>query len=139
MKAQALERYKTILRKAGCKATAGRVAVLAVFESTKKPLSPESLIYAVKTLNQATIYRILDVFKAVGLIRQVDFRHSHPHYELTPSTDHHHVICVSCSRSEEVTGCSATLLQKNVLRQTKHFKSIQEHSLEFYGVCKSCV
>mgnify|MGYP003394384814 CR=1 FL=1 len=131
--------FRNTLRKAGYKATPTRMAVLAMLETAKKPLSPHAVIDQLDNkADQATIYRILKAFKKSGIIRQIDFRHNHPHYELADMQDHHHLICISCGLSEEILGCDVDSMRQSVLRQAKQFGEINEHSLEFYGTCKKC-
>lgn len=131
--------FAGILRKAGFRATPTRISVLSTLSASKKPLSPQGVIDAIgKQADQATVYRILRALKEAGVTRQVDFRHNHPHYELTNVKDHHHLICTRCGHSEELQGCDVEVMQKAALRQAKRFTAIEDHSLEFYGVCKSC-
>ena len=127
------------LRKAGYKATPSRLSVIAYLQQSKKPLSPQAVIdHFGSNIDQATIYRILKTLLKIGMIRQVDFRHNHPHYELTDQKDHHHLICITCGRSEEIMGCEVDSMKQTVLRQAKRFSEIREHALEFYGTCKEC-
>lgn len=131
--------FQNTLRKAGYKATPSRLAVLTMLEKTKRPLSPHAVIDKLgKSMDQATIYRMLKAFKKCGIIRQVDFRHNHPHYELADMADHHHLICLSCGLSEEILGCDVDSMRQSVLCQAKQFSEVSEHSLEFYGRCKRC-
>lgn len=134
------EKFRDSLRKVGYKATPSRLKVLAILEKTKRPLSPQVVIETLgRQADQATVYRIFKKLKNTGIIRQVDFRHNHPHYELADTRDHHHLICLNCGFSEEVTGCDLDLAKQSILRQTKHFGEIREHALEFYGTCKNCL
>ena len=131
--------FTDILRKAGFRVTPTRLLVLVLLQQAKKPISPQDIIERVHSkADQATIYRILNAFKRIGIIRQIDFRHNHPHYELADVKDHHHVICAVCGYSEEITGCYVQAMQRVALRQAKKFTEIKEHSLEFYGVCAAC-
>lgn len=131
--------FRKILHAAGYKATPSRIKVLSVLEKQGRPLSPHGVINKIgKTIDQATIYRILKAFKHAGIIRQVDFRHNHPHYELADLVDHHHLICTACGLSEEILGCEVDSMRRTVLRRARHFGEIREHSLEFYGLCTAC-
>lgn len=133
------EKFRTALRKAGYKATPSRLGVITLLRQSKKPLSPQAVIEAMgNNMDQATVYRILKTLKKIGMIRQIDFRHNHPHYELADQKDHHHLICLSCGLSEEIIGCEADSMKQSVLRQAKKFLQIKEHALEFYGICKEC-
>src|SRR3989344_3895887 len=114
--------FQNVLRKAGYKATPSRIEVLKMLERVKKPISPHTVIDELgKEIDQATIYRMLKAFKRSGIIRQVDFRHNHPHYELADMKDHHHLICLSCGLSEEIMGCDVDSMRRSVLQQAKQF------------------
>ncbi|HEX4104499.1 MAG TPA: Fur family transcriptional regulator [Candidatus Paceibacterota bacterium] len=130
---------RSILRKSGYKATPTRLAVLAVFKTIQRPLSAQEIIDQLpRDTDQATIYRTLKSFKTKGLIKQIDLRHNHAHYELAGIAEHHHLICLRCGRIEDVTHCDMGPTESAVLRASKHFAEIRQHALEFYGICKSC-
>jgi Fe2+ or Zn2+ uptake regulation protein len=131
--------FKSLLQKSGLRATPSRLAVLDVLHRSKKPLSAQRVIEEVKDgMDQATVYRIFKDLLAKGLVRTIDLRHNHAHYELVRPDDHHHLICVKCGRIEDVHECGVEEMQAAVARRSKHFAAISNHSLEFYGLCKSC-
>ncbi len=133
------ENFRDQLRRSGHKATPARLLVLSLLEKTTKPLSPQTIVEKVNgKTDQATIYRMLKQLKESGLIRQIDFHHSHPHYELISSKDHHHLICSRCGKSEDVPCRDMESYQATILRRSQHFNEIKEHALEFFGICKSC-
>jgi Fur family transcriptional regulator, ferric uptake regulator len=127
------------LRISGQKATPVRMSVLSVFKKAKQPLSAQGLISTLpRGTDQATVYRTLRSFMQKGLIKQIDLRHNHAHYELTATAEHHHLICLRCGRIEDVAHCDLRMMQSAVLRASKHFARVSEHALEFYGICRSC-
>lgn len=129
-----------LLRKHGLKATTSRLRALEIFQKSRYPLSAQQVIEYVPTVaDQATIYRIIDTFKKKGLIKQIDLRHNHAHYELVKGIEHHHLICVECGRIEDVHHCGVGDSHTLVLKHARHFAHIHEHVLEFYGICKTCV
>ncbi len=130
------------IRKAGFRATETRKAVYAFLKKTKYPVSIKEIIDGVgkNAIDQVTAYRILDAFHKAGLVTKVDFRHGHAHFELNDERgDHHHVICTGCDRVEDFTGCESDRLATKALKQTKGFARITGHSMEFFGLCNSCV
>jgi len=131
--------FRNILRKSGYKATPSRIAILEVFEKNKNPISAQEIIDALPSgTDQVTVYRTLKSLKEKGVIKPIDLRHNHAHYELANIVEHHHIICLSCGRIEDVHHCWIEGIQDSVLRGSKHFADIQQHTLEFYGLCKSC-
>ena len=131
--------FRILLRKSGFKVTPARLAVLRFINEAKNPLSAQEMVEHFKNaVDQATIYRIFQAFKSNGIIRQVDLRHNHAHYELANQKEHHHLICLGCGRIEDIQNCGVAEMQKNILQIIKNFAEIRQHSLEFYGVCKNC-
>jgi Fe2+ or Zn2+ uptake regulation protein len=133
------EDLRSILRKSGYKATPSRLAILEVFQKNKNPMSAQVIINTLPSnTDQATVYRTLKSLKEKGLIKQIDLRHNHAHYELTNIAEHHHLVCLSCGKIEDVHHCGIEEMEGTVLRSSKHFAEIRQHALEFYGICKSC-
>lgn len=134
-----IQSFREILRKSGHKITPTRLAIMNAFRNAKRPLSAQELIDGLpRDTDQVTIYRTLKSFKNKGVIQQIDLRHNHAHYELADITEHHHLICVRCGRMEDVHHCGVKEIQDKVIRSSKHFSEIKQHTLEFYGICKNC-
>jgi len=130
-----------MLHRRGFKATPGRIALLQVLRQCSEPLSLSQVAVELgHTLNPATIYRALEALVKVGVVRKVDFQHSHTLYELVEGArHHHHLLCQGCGKVEDVAGCDPKRLEQAILRRSRHFKEIHSHSMEFFGRCKSCV
>lgn len=140
MKQSQKEYFSSLLHGTGFKATPSRIELLRVLTDAKQPFTVEEIISRLKqsTPDQATVYRALKELKEAQIIRQVDFQHGHAHYELSDKKDHHHLICMECEEVEDFTGCAIKSISKLALQQSKEFKTITEHSLELFGICKSC-
>ncbi len=131
--------FRSILRKSGYKATPSRLAILEVFQKSKNPMSAQAIIDALPSdSDQATVYRTLKSLKEKGVIKQIDLRHNHAHYELANIAEHHHLVCLGCGKIEDVHHCGIEDMESTVLKSSKHFAEIRQHALEFYGICKSC-
>ena len=130
---------KMMLRKSGYKATPARLAILHVFKNAKRPLSAQGVIEALpRGADQATVYRTLKSLREKGILKQIDLRHNHAHYELADLAEHHHLVCLECGKIEIVHHCGMEETQNRIVRSSKHFAEIKQHALEFYGICKSC-
>lgn len=128
-----------LLREAGFKATFGRVRLLETLQKARKPVSPEALAKELKKyMDQATVYRALEVLTKAGLIRRIDFGHAHAHYEFAGQNHHHHVICDSCGTVEDVELHEEAELERAALRAARSFTSVRTHALEFFGTCRAC-
>ncbi len=134
------EHFSNLLKAKGLKVTSGRLDILRVLDGHKEPLSVATLHELVKKkIDQVTVYRTLESLISIGLVSSVDLRHGHAHYELTDGRHHHHhVICQSCGDIEDVEECDMKSISKKVLKDSKKFSHINEHSLEFFGVCNKC-
>ena len=132
------DNFRTMLSQRGFKVTKPRLLVLEILTKTNKPISPHEIHEKTKgKINRASVYRVLEILVASELVRRIDFRHNHPHYEFNKHDDHHHIICLSCGFSEEID-CKISNLETSLLKKSKRFKEIKDHSLEFYGYCSKC-
>lgn len=130
-----------ILRNNRLKATPQRIAILHVLERHTQPLTIEKIKNALPSsagVDSVTVYRTMDVLYAKGVVRKVDFHHSHTHFELRRERDHHHIVCTRCGRVEDVQGCTIQELSSVVLKKTPTFSTIDDHTLEFFGMCSRC-
>jgi len=131
--------FKKLLRKSGYRATSSRLAILEAFRTAKEPLSAKEIIDLLPGgIDQATVYRTLKSLKGKGVIKPIDLRHNHAHYELADIADHHHLICLSCGKIEDVEHHNVETMERTILQNAKHFTEIKQHTLEFYGICKAC-
>lgn len=132
-------KHMDILKKNNLKNTNARKNILALFEEGHDILSAEDVFLKLKKkgVDNVTVYRTLDSFEFKGIIKKVDLRKGAAHYELA-SHHHHHIVCTSCGLVEIFEGCGFDSLSKKALRGSKKFKQINDHSFEFFGVCKNC-
>ena len=128
----------SLVRVAGLRATPAILAIVTVLQKTKRPLTTQEIVGALKPKRDTvTVYRILEKLKEKGIVRHVDFQHGHAHYELN-SDDHHHIICTVCRKVEDLADCRMDAFAKEVIKKSKQFAALTDHSLEFFGVCKTC-
>jgi Fur family ferric uptake transcriptional regulator len=130
--------YRALLHEAGFKATPARLALLALFKKTGKPLSIKYIQehLGTKDTDQATIYRMINALEQSDVVKYIDLKHGHGHYELVSPAHHHHIVCEKCGKIQDVS-CDTKALQAKILKSSG-FSKINDHSLEFFGICKSC-
>ncbi len=128
-----------LLKETGLKATRTRLAILNVFSEGCKPINAEYIFKKLKAekTNIVTIYRTLMSFEAAGILSRVDLHKESAHYELA-GHHHHHIICTDCGVVESFDQCDIGDLSQKTLHKSSKFSAIQQHSLEFFGVCKMC-
>ncbi len=139
MKTMKRKDVDAILRKHGFRATKGRVALIETLSKCSKPESMEEITKLVsRSLDAANVYRALEAFAKTEIARKIDFQNGRTYYELSLDRHHHHhIVCTKCGRIEDIRGCKPKL-EKEALTQAKSFSSIDSHSLEFFGTCKTC-
>lgn len=132
--------FGAMLRTAGHKATKGRIAMLDTLARAGHELTIVEMRKRLKRkIDEATMYRALEALAASNIVRRVDLRHAHTHYELIAGREHHHhLVCTSCGKVENVSVCRTDTLEKEVLARSRAFTKLQDHALEFFGVCKTC-
>ena len=130
-----------ILKKATLKVTPARVEVLKLLTKVKKPLAIDEIIdrLKLKTVDKVTVYRTMKKLTDSNVVREVELRHGHAHYEINDKAhDHHHLVCVRCGRVEDFVGCNFEKASREALQQVSSFKTILQHSMELFGVCREC-
>jgi len=129
----------TVLRGVGLKATPRRIQLLTCIAVSGRPLSVAMIHTELGDIIDAvTVYRALETFCRVGIVRRVDFGHGRAYYEIKDTHDHHHIICTVCAQVEDFSGCEAPRIVRNAIKNSKQFSTITRHSLELFGVCKVC-
>lgn len=133
---------ETVLKKAGYKITRPRLLVLDFLTKSKQPVSVKEIIKNIgaKKIDQVTVYRILEHFWRDGLVKKIDFQTDTTYFELrNEKKDHHHVVCLSCKKVKDFTGCQSQKIIQKVLKTTPGFATITHHSFELFGICSSCL
>lgn len=140
IKDKQIDYFVTLLHKASLKATPTRIAVLKVLEQEHKPLSIAILQKRIgeQKIDTATVYRMMQSFQEKGIVRRVDLRHTHAHYELATRADHHHITCERCGKIEDIPWCDLAPIVKKALCQSVTFTQITDHTFELFGICRSC-
>ncbi len=131
--------FSSLLRDAELRVTKPRLALLAFLAVQERPVGLQTIAKHLRGTNLTTVYRMIETFLEVGILRGCDVGHGHMDYELADLPHHHHVICSSCGLIEEVHDCSDdSALHSRTLRAAKKFARIHDHQSTFYGLCVSC-
>lgn len=128
-----------MLRLAGLKATSSRLSILELFSDECYPRDAEGILGCFKKdeIDLVTIYRTLSSLEEKGILRRVDLHKEAKYYELNQK-HHHHLICNGCGAIEKVRGCGIDKLSSQIISESLGFVAVSDHSLEFFGTCKSC-
>lgn len=126
----ALERAVGKLRGGGHKVTPQRLAVLgAIIAEQHQRL--EGIMARCPEVGMVTVYRTLDLFGELGLVRRLDLGDG-ARYELADD-HHHHLICEECGTVAEFEQCPLDLR-----RLPGSGFEVRAHSVEVYGRCSEC-
>ncbi|HWA52385.1 MAG TPA: transcriptional repressor [Patescibacteria group bacterium] len=101
---------------------------------SKSPISVPEILEEIDA-NKTTIYRELTSFIKDGLITEIEFGDGKKRYEWKDHGHHHHLICKTCGKIEDVKVDEKKLIKSIT---NKNFL-IESHSLEFFGKCKNCI
>jgi Fur family ferric uptake transcriptional regulator len=127
---------KKQLKTGGLKITSTRLQLLDIFKHAKKPLSIKELAKSIGAkADEVTLYRNIESFENLGLLKQIRFQDRQAYYELS-GDHHHHIVCQRCGKIADVKNCRVNLPKASVA--AAGFKKLKGHSLEFFGLCNSC-
>ena len=87
-------------------------------------------------LSLSTVYRSLQLLKRLGLVEEVHFDEAHHHYEVKPSAEHHHLVCLGCGRVVEFR-YPLTRYVKRSVPEAKGFE-IVDAEFRVTGYCSRC-
>jgi Fur family ferric uptake transcriptional regulator len=131
---------RDVLISVNLKVTKGRRAIIDLLASIAHPYDIQEIQKGLKLrhvlLDTVTVYRIIEVFIQAGIVRQIDFREGKYRYELA-SDHHHHFVCRNCGLIEPIHDVCVAKEQYGLIENT-HGVKVEDHSLEFFGLCSKC-
>lgn len=123
---------------AGLKKTSQRAAILEVVR--RGHLDADEIYKLARTrvprLSLATVYRTLRKLKELGVIEELHFDEAHHHYEIKPSLEHQHLVCLSCGRVMEFKYRLSPEMRKEVARDKGFLVTGAE--IQMVGYCQHC-
>ncbi len=126
------------LKDAGLKATAPRLKIINLFETSRvRHLSAEDVYKQLLSegidIGLATVYRVLTQFEQAGLLARHHFESGKAVFELNEGHHHDHLVCMNCGRVEEFYDAEIEKRQTRIARD-RGFQ-IKEHALYLYAEC----
>lgn len=129
------------LNQQGLRMTRPRKEVAAILKESKVPLTPQTIHQRAITRNcdigLVSVYRTLDLFSELDLVRRVHGQDGCHGYVLASPGHHHHLICHKCGKAVEFTG-SGDLSDFITRIESNTGFAIDEHILQLYGLCQQC-
>lgn len=127
------------LKSNNCKTTPQRIAVYkAIKKSTDHPNAEtlfKELSPAYPTMSLATVYKSLELFVQLGLIQIINIGEHSFRYD-GRTEEHHHVICTSCWKVEDIENNIFEDLTNSVENISNY--NIKKKQLCLYGTCSKC-
>ena len=100
-----LEDNHRTLSVTGMRATDQRALILEVIRHEQGHLDADEIYRRARIkqprISLSTVYRTLRMFKELGLIEELHFDDAHHRYEIKPSSEHQHPICLGCGKIVE--------------------------------------
>lgn len=135
------EALYSLFRQKELRLTKARRGLIQLFSVSPAPLSAPQILRklwrAGMQVDKTTVYRELERWEKLNLIEKYRLADSEISYELK-RPHHHHLVCLNCEKVENVTFDEKKLRQEEArTRIEKKFVTLH-HSLEFFGLCKTC-
>ncbi len=128
------------LRQHSYKLTPQRRVVIQAIASNQEHLTPTAIYEKVHqhhpNIGLVTIYRTLEILAKLKLICELHAGDSCRSYTISAPGHHHHLICSNCGKVVDFPSCELEEAQQSLSKQTG-FK-IDDHLLEFVGLCQAC-
>jgi Fur family transcriptional regulator, ferric uptake regulator len=132
-----------------CRWTAPRESILDLLNRARSHLSAKDIYAALQPsfpgLGLATVYRTLELLHRLGIVQKVTSSDGQGRYELrsdNPKDHHHHLICTRCGsivNYRDFVQEELELVKKTEEALTKKYNfAVQDHNIEFLGVCEKC-
>jgi len=135
-----LKANRKVLNTAGMRVTNQRALIMEIIRQGEGHLDADEIYRRAREkeprLSLSTVYRALQMFKKLGLVEELHFDETHHHYEVSPSTEHHHLVCLGCGRVIEFHHPLTRYVKKNV-PEAKGFE-IVDAEISLTGYCPQC-
>ena len=133
-----LEINDEMLKAAGIKATKQRAIIMDIIR--RGHLDADGIYRLARQKNArlslSTVYRNLHKFKQLGIVEELHFDESHHHYEVKPSAEHHHLLCLGCGKVIEFRYPLSRYIKRNVDEARDFDIAVTEVSVT--GYCAEC-
>ena len=131
--------FEPLLREARLRVTRPRLAVLTAVRDHPHA-DTDSIIGVVRAdlgeVSHQTVYDVLHVLTAVGLVRRIQPTGSVARYESRVADNHHHLVCRSCGDVIDVDCAVGTT--PCLTASDDHGFTIDEAEVLYWGLCPAC-
>ncbi len=135
-----MKKFRAAFNTAGRRATSQRALILEIIRQGKGHLDADEIYRRARNrqprLSLSTVYRTLQMLKKLGLIEELHFDEAHHHYEVKPTSEHYHLVCLGCGRVIEFEYPLSRNVKRNVA-EARDFEII-DTELRMAGYCPKC-
>ncbi len=129
-----------ILQEKGYRLTPQRMLVIEALHSADGHISAEEIYGQLHARypysNISTVYRTLELLKALGLVTESNFGEGRVRYHAAEKGHHHHLVCRSCGKIIDLHESALYPLKDTLLRDYA-FDADLRH-LAISGECSEC-
>jgi Fur family transcriptional regulator, ferric uptake regulator len=132
------------LRRIGQRMTEKRRALVDVLADSSRPLTIPEILETRRGLAQSSVYRNLVVLEQAGVVHRIVTNDEFARFELAEELTgrhHHHLICSSCGRIEDVpasAGLEASVRDAAVQVEAATGFRTDTHRVDLIGLCRRC-
>ena len=120
--------------------TRSQERILELLQQFDRGISAQDIYVELRTRDRAvglaTVYRALESLKLEGSVQVRTLPTGESLYSCVQA-DRHHLTCLHCGQSIPIDECPVEQLEEKL--ESLHQFKIYYHTLEFFGVCSSCV
>lgn len=132
------------LRRTRQRYTHGRRQLVDLLVASDRPLTIPELIEHGAGQSQSSLYRNLAILEQCGAVHRLLSTDDVSRYELTEALSdhhHHHLVCRSCGRIDDVTLTSnleAAIAEAIAVVRDEQDFAVDSHRLDLLGTCARC-
>jgi Fur family peroxide stress response transcriptional regulator len=130
---------KELCKKSRLPLTVQRRAIMEALAGREDHPSADQLYEAVRErlpgLSKTTVYRVLETFVRLGVVRRVSHPGAAARYDAVVE-NHHHMLCVDCQKLIDLE--AGEFENMRLPDELKGGFRVLDYSIYFLGVCASC-
>jgi len=120
-----------------------RRILVETLAASERPLTIPDILTAAPQLPQSSAYRNVTTLIDAGVVRRIAGPDDHGLFELAEefSGHHHHLVCTSCGKVEDVAPSERLERALGDAAHTladAHGYQVTEHRVELFGLCPEC-
>lgn len=139
MNAKSKELLRKVLKDSGCSLTMPRSVVCELLWNQEPQSMRELTIRSRGLIDRASLYRTVDLFERLGLVRRIYIGWKY-RVELSDvfTHHHHHISCIDCGKVVAITEDAEI---ERLIQQVsqRHGFTAAAHQLEVTGRCPDCI